>query len=430
MVEELIAEGVAPEDIELLLVSQFGLSPGDAFLAVQTAQGKPGDVLEEVEDAEYDDDADEEDGLTAAVFDPALHPRYESGRREGGRFAPKAGTSTAQAQAQAEDASAEAQHVDAEIAAPDKLGAKVELEDKFINVGGDFYELGKLDDTELGMYADWADQVAFDLDNDPEYLGFAANARQVMEQRAADRISMAAVQPGVVGNVQPMNVNSMNPVFKGELDGQQVVVKPQKSLSGANVRTFVEPGFDLEREEAAAHVGQLLREDDPSVAPNVLPYTQHEVPGLGRSGVTPFVNGQTVALLETTFPDKVGGMIAPDIRKIRLYDAVIGNTDRHTGNIMVTYPSGQVFPIDHGLAFPSVNSEDWPALQGGPMVTELEPHERGALERLRPRLAADTKLPTLLTDEQIRAMDDRIGFMLHTNRIINTTDWQNGLEDG
>lgn len=375
MVEELIAEGVSPEDIVTYMMVTFGYPVEDAWLQVNTALGLPGDVLESVEDAEFEDDVDDDDeALVAAGFDESKVRRYEAGRREGGRFAPKDGTSTAVAQQEAEDQAAAAQ-------------------------------AGEMSTEEM-------------------------RRNEVMKYAVSNGVAEtpAATQPGVVGNVKKMNVNATNPVYVGELDGTKVVVKPQSQLSATRLRNWVEPGFDLEREQAAAHVATLLREDTPSVAPNVLSYQVADVAPFGPSGVTPFVEGETLARMAVHSPGLVGKSIAPDIRRIRLYDGIIGNTDRHEGNVMIG-PAQRVYAIDHGLAFPSVNQEDFTNLQGGALLTPLDDNERGALERLRPRLKADTVLPTLLTDDQIRAMDDRIGFMLDRGRLVSSTDWEQGLQN-
>ncbi len=45
MVEEMIAEGMSPDEIVTELVDQFGMASGDAELLVDTALGGPGDLL-------------------------------------------------------------------------------------------------------------------------------------------------------------------------------------------------------------------------------------------------------------------------------------------------------------------------------------------------------------------------------------------------
>jgi hypothetical protein len=69
-------------------------------------------------------------------------------------------------------------------------------------------------------------------------------------------------------------------------------------------------------------------------------------------------------------------------RQIGLYDAVIGNADRHMGNI-VQGDDGAIYPIDHGGAFTEGNN--WqPYGPGGRLSREqLRPEEIAALKKAR-----------------------------------------------
>lgn len=49
MVEEMIAEGMSPDEIVTVLEEQFGMTSGDAELLVDTALGGPGDLLTDEE---------------------------------------------------------------------------------------------------------------------------------------------------------------------------------------------------------------------------------------------------------------------------------------------------------------------------------------------------------------------------------------------
>lgn len=445
MVEELIAEGWAPDDIVALLVRDYGVSVGDAGLTVQTALGGPGDVLEVVEDWEYDDDEDDlgEDvvaavtikvaGLdlfpvtAAAMFDESKHPRFESGRREGGRFAPKAGTSTAAAQDQALEQAAKAQEGE-----PEAMINPVIDEGRWLMIGNDDRKLAELSDAELVRYRSWAESESV---RDGYYTGLVQAAREEGQRRDATMVRETG-GAGVVTGVRRMDVKATNPVYVGKLDGETVVLKPEMQLSPTRLRTNVEPGFDLEREKAAAHVASLMRESSPDVAPLVPDYRITDVEGYGRSGVSDYVRGETAAEAhhrgDYQIQARLGGdQWDADMKNIRMFDGVIGNTDRHEGNLMIDL-DGRLHAIDHGLAFPSGNREDWPNIQGGQLTVALSPVQRSSLEQMRPRLQADPVLPSLLTGDQMKAMDDRIGFMLAKNRLPKKDDWLYGftVDDG
>ncbi len=68
MIEEMLAEGLTPAQIQQELVDGFGMTPGDAGLLIQTALGGPGDDLDATDELEleaFEDDVD--DGITVAA---------------------------------------------------------------------------------------------------------------------------------------------------------------------------------------------------------------------------------------------------------------------------------------------------------------------------------------------------------------------------
>lgn len=60
MVEELIAEGRTRDDVIRILVQDFGMNRGDAWLMVDTALGGEGDMVVEKIDGPPEGPADEE----------------------------------------------------------------------------------------------------------------------------------------------------------------------------------------------------------------------------------------------------------------------------------------------------------------------------------------------------------------------------------
>lgn len=110
----------------------------------------------------------------------------------------------------------------------------------------------------------------------------------------------------------------------------------------------------------------------------------------------------------------------PELRKMALFDAIINNTDRKFGHILIA-PDGQVFGCDHGVTF---HEEDklrtvlWQCT-GLP----LSAIEIDQLEKIKSQLIS-WNLNTWLTETEIRALQARIDRLLTEGRFPTpSTEW-------
>ncbi|MEI6216536.1 MAG: SCO1664 family protein [Actinomycetes bacterium] len=110
----------------------------------------------------------------------------------------------------------------------------------------------------------------------------------------------------------------------------------------------------------------------------------------------------------------------PELRKMALFDAIINNTDRKFGHILIA-PDGQIFGCDHGVTF---HEEDklrtvlWQCT-GLP----LSAIEIDQLEKIKSQLIS-WNLNTWLTETEIRALQARIDRLLTEGRFPTpSTEW-------
>lgn len=201
-------------------------------------------------------------------------------------------------------------------------------------------------------------------------------------------------EPLSTGTMGPMRGldggGGINTTYKSDVDGTTVFVKPEGGMNGTSAgRPQVEGGRDLIHEQAAYAIAQRMGVPVPTTIVRDVP---DHGPSLVIRGIEKSVSGKTEA---------VGGYDAQDVHGIALFDSVIGNTDRHWGNVQLTklLPDDanrknvagelqaektrirRVWPIDHGLA--------WPNLEGGGRIGNFQAIElangREALTRISKR---------------------------------------------
>ncbi len=102
-----------------------------------------------------------------------------------------------------------------------------------------------------------------------------------------------------------------------------------------------------------------------------------------------------------------------DMLRIAAFDALINNTDRKGGHILVD-DSGEIWCIDHGVTFheePKLRTVVWDFI-GEPIPAEL----LGSLDRLRPHLKSGEplrrRLDQLLSRSEVRALEGRLNQLL------------------
>ena len=131
-------------------------------------------------------------------------------------------------------------------------------------------------------------------------------------------------------------------------DGTPGIWKPQDKEADA-MRANIRPGKETEREVAAWEVAKIVGMDDlttPAVIRTI---------GGERGALLQFNSGKIAA--QVSYYLKYDG--AKDAARIAVFDYVIGNEDRHSGNWMVKSDKSLKL-IDHGLTFPDKGEAVFP----------------------------------------------------------------------
>ena len=135
-------------------------------------------------------------------------------------------------------------------------------------------------------------------------------------------------------------------------DGTKAIFKPEKGedydLSDTVRASGSAPRY-WEREVAASDIADMIGMDD-----LVPPTVEKEVGGLVGS-LQAWVKDAEVAFNETL--KRKFGASDLDLARSAAWDWLIGNTDRHAGNWMITKAGKELRLIDNGLSFPTENFE-------------------------------------------------------------------------
>lgn len=187
---------------------------------------------------------------------------------------------------------------------------------------------------------------------------------------------------------------------------RRAVVKPASGLRREKLRQNIPAATDIERERAAyllnQHLGGLVKMPTAIVAGS----------GADRALVLDYMDGE--------IGPSLSGLPTKEVDNAALFDALIGNEDRHSGNYLAD-PNGHLVCIDHGLTFPtgpySYNfNDDLLSARSNPKLNETEV---GLLEKLRKeRSAVEKDLRPLIGDKAFKRLYSRIDQMLNTGKVI------------
>jgi hypothetical protein len=211
---------------------------------------------------------------------------------------------------------------------------------------------------------------------------------------SSDPTSMSVLSGGMNQFNQKVTLN----------DGRVGVFKAA-SLEKPHLRSNVENGQGVEREVAAWEVAKALGHDD-IVSPTV--ERTINLNGKGERGsFQQWSNGTVAANLPT---DQAYGMSKDDLARSALFDHVIGNTDRHSGNWMMQ--GGKPMMIDHGLAFAEKNGKVTADLgsRASHLSNSLQSHfDRHKEDVLGRRAGVEKAMRKAgLGDRQVNAMHQRM----------------------
>lgn len=364
--------------------------------------------------------------VAASGFDESEHPRHPSGTSEGGRFAPKDGLEQG-----LRDMARELPEGRSWLALQDMKPGDV-----FHYVTGrpdvwsiQWFRFEGLDENGGFITTDIGTGETMVIPGDVDLL----------------RVETYGPLEGASGNVlEPMMAQEMHEspnssshklydVTLEEADGpvEYLAKRVEETADVVQLRDSVEPGRDLERELAAQIMAEEIRNAGPSLGLDlyVAKVTEGNVQGLGHVILSKKVYGDNIPSYDAI---SIG-----EARALSLYDYVIGNTDRHMGNMIYTAPGGKTVAIDQGLAFPSQNMARqgqfhimdfrrdgnelrWPDGKQGEVVSGL----LDDWERI------DQRLSPYLTEDERRAMWRRLEYLNNgTGQFPSQQDWNDGAID-
>jgi hypothetical protein len=243
-------------------------------------------------------------------------------------------------------------------------------------------------------------------------LGFSWNQLSDAEFSAQMQVLEQQLQSGYEVGKRPLGGGG-NGSYLVELDtGPTVVWKPRARQKKEVSRQQVGRVDEGKREAAAYQVDRFLGH---------LARVPCAVAGLkGREGtLCVYV---TEGIMARDLGDKqvaLDRLRPEDLRRLALFDHIIGNLDRHGGNWLLDC-AGRPIPIDHGLSFPKHNGEQGMHHFDFAADLTLNPQETDLLRGfLGQRQAIEKTLAPLLEPEAIEAMFERVEVMLVGGRTDN-----------
>jgi hypothetical protein len=231
------------------------------------------------------------------------------------------------------------------------------------------------------------------------------------------------------------SIGGSSEVYKSRMvvDGQGVTVyvKPRTGLyDSGRIHDDIPDQMDLEHERAATLLNRELGGLVHMPAQNIV-----HVDGYGESGVQIKGSGEDFSdLYGKTYHESLNGdhsayvpagAKARHMADVALFDTIIGNYDRHEGNLKWDADSERVIPIDHGLAFPEMNGYNgmWnqTAVQAAHAMraADLRPDHMAMLAHLKDNEYRISRglVDLGLSQSQVDAMFVRIDALRNTGRL-------------
>ena len=133
-------------------------------------------------------------------------------------------------------------------------------------------------------------------------------------------------------------------------DGNVGIFKPKhgetvEGRPGRPLRTYIKPGTYFRREIAASDMAELFGVDD------LVPTTTQRTENGDVGSIQEFIPGENSSRLTS---NKYGK--EEDLVRAAVFDYIIGNTDRHSGNFWIA--DGKLVLPDNGLSFPGISIAD------------------------------------------------------------------------
>lgn len=177
-----------------------------------------------------------------------------------------------------------------------------------------------------------------------------AREKPPTERLADPKAAKDLAERRVVG-LKPLSTGANSSEVATLDDGSKALWKPQTG-ERSELRDNVQAGTYYRREVAASAVAENLGVAD--MVPAVVTHTITPLVGTASAG-----RGDTVGALQAWVKGTPMMDLPEDAKftrdsaeRMRVYDFVTGNSDRHDGNVLMG-EGGKAMLIDHGLSFPS-----------------------------------------------------------------------------
>lgn len=185
--------------------------------------------------------------------------------------------------------------------------------------------------------------------------------------------------------------------------------------SPVSQRPNIPAGTQSQREEAAYLVDRRLNHFA-RVPPAVSAGLE------GRPGSLKLLVSQAQDTADS--PEAKARIPQQDYRRVAIFDHIIGNLDRHSGNVLVDGENRPI-PIDHGLSFPTRNGKQGFTNFNFDATFQLNESEKSMLKEFTAQKKDVTKeLKGLLEPEAVEAMYERVDRMLELGWVSH--EWREG----
>lgn len=240
--------------------------------------------------------------------------------------------------------------------------------------------------------------------------GHLAHDRMDAHVKIIDAVGHGKVS-GPITDVQKLG-GGISESHKGKINGEQVIIKPVAGEPMFAVRGHAIPVGNAAGREVAGGIMSKHMEDGGAKI------------GAQRGTVRDTPKGVAfVGNFVGTHDDGAGAQ-----QHHAVFDAVIGNTDRHGGNWR-SDGKGNIYPIDHGLAFPSSKNyaggnANWMSKFGG---QPLSPTSKGALLHIQKNAAKiRADIEPLVGKKATDLMFERVDHMLKSGQVMHAHELLDG----
>lgn len=214
------------------------------------------------------------------------------------------------------------------------------------------------------------------------------------------------LESGVTADCRNLGGGCNETVFVNIVDDGAGIFKP---VSGERekLREGIPQGTYYKRERAAFLVSEMLGFD--FVPPTVIREVDGKI-------------GSAQQFIEETTPLRFSDQSTisqEDLVKLWIFDLLIGNSDRHSGNALVK--DGRVIPIDHGLSFNSIYLRVYKDFPGKEIPEEIVENLQKFSDWENNRKVLHHLLLELLSQEEVDAFFDRLdkitGLLMEQKKI-------------